>query len=60
METIGLGAAAAVGSGLGLMSAYATVEGLVITFYYPREIGTDRINLSLTDGQWTVYTMLEV
>jgi hypothetical protein len=45
---------------LGLMSAYATVEGMVLTFNYPREIGADRINLSLTDGQWTVYTMLEV
>ena len=42
------------------MSAYATVEGMVLTFNYPREIGTDRVNLSLTDGQWTVYTMLEV
>jgi hypothetical protein len=45
---------------LSLMSAYATIEGMVITFSYPRETGTDRINLSLSDGQWTVYVMLEV
>ena len=45
---------------LGLLSTFVTVEGPVLTFSYPRETGTDRINLSLTDGQWTVYTMLEV
>jgi hypothetical protein len=45
---------------LGLQSTYVTLEGMVLTFNYPREIGTDRINLSLTDGQWTVNTMLVV
>jgi len=45
---------------LGLLSAYATVEGTLLSFDYPRETGTDRINLSLSDGQWTVYVMLEI
>jgi len=41
-------------------SPYATVEGLNITFYYPREIGSDRLNISLTDGMATVYAWLDV
>jgi hypothetical protein len=46
---------------LGLLSTYVTVEGTLLTFSYPRELaGPDRINISLTDGQWTVYTLLEV
>jgi len=46
---------------LGLMSTYATVEGLVLTLNYPRELGSiDRLNISLTDGQWTVYTLVDV
>jgi len=45
---------------ISLTSPYATVEGLNITFNYPREIGTDRINVSLTDGIATVYALLDV
>ena len=45
---------------ISLTSSYATVEGLNITFVYPREIGTDRINVSLTDGMATAYALLEV
>ena len=43
-----------------LQSAYATVDGLNMMFNYPRGIGTDRINVSLTDGQWTVWTWITV
>jgi hypothetical protein len=45
---------------LGLMSTYATVQELNITLFYPRGIGTEHINLSLTDGQWTVWTLITV
>jgi hypothetical protein len=45
---------------ISLSSPNAIVEGHIITFHYSTEIGTDRINISLTDGQATVYMMLEV
>jgi hypothetical protein len=41
-------------------SPYATVEGQNITFLYPREIGSDRLNISLTDGMATLYAWLDV
>ena len=41
-------------------SPYATVEGLNITFLYPRAAGGDRLNISLSDGMATVYGELSV
>jgi hypothetical protein len=41
-------------------SPYATVEGMNITFHYPRAVGSDSLNIGLTDGMATVYGVLDV
>jgi len=45
---------------LSVASPYAIVEGHMLTLRYPTEVGTDRLNLSLSDGEATVFTTLEV
>lgn len=43
-----------------LDSPNAQVEGHVITFRYTTEVGTDRLDLGLSDGQAEVHAVLEV
>jgi len=45
---------------LSVASPNAFVEGRIITLHYLTEVATDWVNLSLTDGQATVFSLLEV
>ena len=43
-----------------IISSYATLDGFNITFLYPRGIGTDSINISMSDGYITVYKVVGI
>jgi hypothetical protein len=45
---------------MGLTSSYVTMDQFNLTFFYPRGIGSEDINVSLSDGLITVFKMLHV